>query len=233
MAGSLLTPLTMPIQNAATLLLLSAGLLLPAARHAGPATASIKVDIATVHAAALTTARGATDASDGPYLLVSVIGPGAHRESRHLPDGGHVTLEQDQAAGTMALGTLSLEPGDSVRLLISILEADSVSLPEEAQAAAAATEALGQAGAHPSAELAGAAIAPLTGRGAHWIGSATILLTNEGGTARWRGYECLRSCKVLQPPSDAALATKATAGVVELSGDGGTYHMQVAVRRTA
>jgi hypothetical protein len=196
-----------------------------------PAPASIKVDIATLHAAALTTARASGDASDAPYLLVSIVGPGSRSESRHLPDGAHLALEENQAAGTMALGAISLEPGDSVRVLISILEADSLTLGTESGAAAAATEALKSARGAPSEAIASAAIAPLTRAGVHWIGAASLLLTNEEGTARWRAYDCVKSCQVLQAPSDAGLAAKATNGVVELSGDGGTYHMQIAVRR--
>jgi hypothetical protein len=220
---------------AATTLLGSALGLFGAAPTPQRAAATIKVDIATLHAAALTKARASGDASDGAYLLVSIVGPGTTSQSLHLPDGAHVTLQENQAIPPMKLSTLTLEPGDSVRVIVSILEADQPSLPEELQAAVATTAAMAQSGARPSSDLVTTALAPLTALQAHWIGSASLLLTNEGGTAHWRGFDCLKSCSVLQPVSDGTLAESATqaAGVVELSGSSGTYHMQVAMKRTS
>ncbi len=205
----------------------------PAPRGGG---ATIKVDIATLHAAALTRARASGDASDGAYLLVSIVGPGAASESVHLPDGAHVTLEQNQAVAPMKLSSFTLEPGDSVRVLVSILESDQLALPEELQAAVATTAAMGQSRARPSADLVTTALAPLTAREAHWIGSASLLLINDGGTARWRGVDCVKSCAVLQPVTEASLAANAprpAAAVVELSGGSGTYHLQVTMQRTS
>lgn len=222
--------------NAATTLLGGFLLLLggtPAPRSGG---ATIRVDIATLHAAALTRARSSSDASDGAYLLVSIVGPGAASESMHLPDGAHVSLQQNQAIAPMKLSSFTLEPGDSVRVLLSILESDQLALPAELQAAVATTAAMGQSQAKPSVDLVTTALAPLTGLEAHWIGSASLLLTNDGGTARWRAFDCVKSCSVLQPVSDASLsanAAKPAAAVVELSGSSGTYHMQVTMQRTS
>lgn len=227
----------MLIKTAAATTLLGTLLgLLGGAPASRPSAATIKVDIATLHAAALTKARTSTDASDGAYLLVSIVGPGSTSESVHLPDGAHVTLQENQAIAPMKLSTFVLEPGDSVRMVVSILEADQLSLPEELQAAVATTSAMSASRAKPGADLVTTALAPLTALQAHWIGSASLLLTNEGGTARWSGFDCLKSCSVLQPVSEGALAenaTRAAAGVVEMSGSAGTYHMQVTMKRTS
>ncbi len=205
----------------------------PAPREA----AAIKVDIATLHAAALTQARDSADVTDGAYLLVSVVGPHSAVTTLRLPTDAHLhqTVRQDQALPPMALGSFSLEPGDSVRVMISVLEADQVSPVQETQAAQGTIDVMLSKQANPLADLVAAALAPVTRLGAHWIGSASILLTNEGGTARWRGFDCVQSCQVLQEITAGELAPGAThpsAGVVELSGSSGTYHMQLAVKRT-
>jgi hypothetical protein len=59
-----------------------------------------------------------------------------------------------------------------------------------------------------------------------------LVVTNENGPAYWRTLECVATCKVLTPPDARALDAKSpVAGVVELSGGGATYHLQVHVAR--
>ncbi|MDB4875349.1 MAG: hypothetical protein JWM41_1795 [Gemmatimonadetes bacterium] len=213
----------------------SVGVLLPvlaamsfrSAQHHVPA--KIHLTLATLHAAALTAPRAATDSVDGPYFLVSVLGPRTKTETIHLPESGHLHIRRGEALGTRPLVDLSLEPGDTVRLLVSVLEGAKVQGTDEAAAAAASTEALSQ----PAAARAGAvssALAPITKDGAHWLGSATLLLTNERGTTYWRALECVATCKVLSGATATAFAAPSgapVAGVVELSGAGGSYHMQL------
>lgn len=196
-----------------------------------PAPAEVRLTLTTIHAAALTTPRAADDTKDAPYLLISVLGPKASTTTVQLPATGHLAIQNDEALGARPLMDLSLEPGDSVRLLVSLLEGSEVQPSEEAQAAKASTSLLAQSPAAGAAELS-PALAPVTGRGAYWIGSATLLLTNEGGSTYWRALECLATCKVLKAPAGAALAPDAPdAGVVELSGSGGIYHLQMQGRR--
>jgi hypothetical protein len=204
--------------------LLSVGSLRPTPSHAGT---KVRLTLATLHAAALTTPRVATDSVDGPYFLVSIVGPHAKTETLHLPDTGHLVIHEDEALGARPLVDLSLEPGDSVRLLVSVLEARKVAAPVEVAAAAASTRALSLATTEP-ADVVSSALAPVTTDGARWLGSATLLLTNEAGTIYWRALECVATCKVLSGANSAALAApsgKAVSGTVELSGSGGTYHM--------
>jgi hypothetical protein len=199
-----------------------------------PAPTNLRLTLATLHAAALTAPRGASDSLDAPYFLVSILGPRASTETIHLPAAGHLRIHQNEALGARPLVDLNLQPGDTVRLLVSVLEGAKVHGPDEAAAATASTKALSQ----PMAARVGilsAALAPITRDGAHWLGSATLLLTNEGGTMYWRALECVATCSVLSggdatafPAADAA----PLAGVVELSGGGGTYHMQLQGQRT-
>ncbi|HST07090.1 MAG TPA: hypothetical protein VLJ83_02920, partial [Gemmatimonadaceae bacterium] len=46
---------------------------------------TVHVSVATLHAAALTAPRAATDSVDGPYFLVSVVGPKSKSSTIHLP----------------------------------------------------------------------------------------------------------------------------------------------------
>ena len=73
------------------------------------------------------------------------------------------------------------------------------------------------------------ALSPITNAGAHWIGSASLLVTNENGNVYWRALDCITTCKVLKGPAGALepKGGRPMAGVVELSGDGGTYHLQL------
>jgi len=192
------------------------------------APAAVHMTMATLHAAALTAPTGSGDTDDAPYLLLSVLGPGADTASLHLPSTGHLSIHLDEALGAGPLVDLSLQPGDSVRLLVSVLEGKQVRLSDETQAAASSTRTLGQ---HPSDRVTAlaAVLAPVTQQDAHWIGSAVLLITNENGAIYWRGLDCIATCKVLNPPAgtDLAPGAKPVAGVVELTGGGGTYHLQL------
>jgi hypothetical protein len=195
----------------------------------------VRLTVATLHAATLTTPRAATDSVDGPYFLISVLRPRAKAETIHLPSTGHLTIHEDEALGARDLVDLDLEPGDTVRLLVSVLEGKKTSDAQEIAAAAASTNALLQPGADRAATVS-SALAPVTKDGAHWLGSATLLLTNEGGTTYWRALECVSTCKVLSGAGGKAFATSGSgtiAGVVELSGSGATYHMQLQGQSTS
>jgi hypothetical protein len=110
-----------------------------------------------------------------------------------------------------------------------VLEGPGEQQSDEAQAATASTKALAQS-AESRTSVLSPALASLTEHGAHWIGSVALLLTNESGATYWRTLECVATCKVLKAPAGAALVAEAAApntGVVELSGNGGTYHLQL------
>lgn len=203
-------------------------LLLFTTASAPHAPAAVHMTMATLHAAALTTPSGSGDTDDAPYLLVSVLGPGADTASLHLPSTGHLSIHLDEALGRGPLVDLSLQPGDSVRLLVSVLEGKQVRLSDETQAAASSTKTLSQ---HPSdrATTLATALAPVTQQDAHWIGSTALLITNENGAIYWRGLDCIATCKVLNPPAgtDLVPGAKPVAAVVELTGGGGTYHLQL------
>lgn len=195
---------------------------------AGPAL-DVRLTVATIHAAALTTPRAAGDSEDRPYLLVSRLGPDTATAGTHFPDAAHLTIRHDQALDPQPLLTLSLQPGDSVRLLLSLLEGEEAPSPAETQAASAAALVLARPQADQAALLA-PALAPVTRQGAHWLGSVALLVTNEGGTLFWRAFECLATCQVLTAPKTPELVAKSAAplaGVVELTGSGGTYHMKL------
>jgi len=196
--------------------------------------AGVHLTIATLHAAALTTTTGKDDADDSPYLLVSVLGPGAASSNLHLPASGHLSIHLDEAIGAGPLTDLSLQPGDSVRLLVSVLEGKQVRLAEETQAAANSAMALSQSSTDRASTLA-TALAPLTQQNGHWLGSAALLVTNENGSIYRPGLDCIATCKVLNPPAGTALESgaKPVAGVVELSGGGGTYHLQLQSQRAS
>ena len=195
----------------------------------------LRLTVATLHAATLTTPRAATDSVDGPYFLVSILGPRAKAEAIHLPATGHLTIHEDEALGARDLVDLNLAPGDTVQLLVSVLEGKKTSGPREIAAASASTPALSQPTAARAA-IVSSALAPVTEDGAHWLGSATLTLTNEAGTMYWRKLECVSTCKVLSGAGSKAFGTSGSgtiAGVVELSGSGATYHMQLQGQSTS
>ena len=209
-----------------------AALLVPA-----PAPSHVSISLATLHAAALTTARGSTDQADAPYFLVSVVGPRVSSSAR-LPAGARFGIVNNGIVQPTELQRLELAPGDSVRVVISVLEAESGELAPETDAAKAATLALSGL-PRPLLDPAGPALGPtvagLQGAGAHWIGAVSLLLTNEGGSPYWRRMECAQDCEVLQglPGAAGAALTGPVNGVFELRGAGGTYHMQLSLRPAA
>lgn len=193
-----------------------------------PAPTEVRLSIATLHAAALTKARAAGDSTDSPFLLVSIVGPGGSIHASHVPTTGQLTIHLDEALGARPLTDLRLQPGDTVRLLVSVLEGTRVEQAEESKVVASSTKALLQTG-DARASLLASALLPITKAGAHWIGSASLLVTNENGTVYWRALDCIATCKVLKGPAGALepKGGRPVAGVVELSGDGGTYHLQL------
>ena len=196
--------------------------------------ADVRLTIATLHAATLSTSRAEGDASDGPFLLVSMLGPGTRVASVELPKTGHLSIHRDEALGPQPLVELRLAPGDSVRLLVSVLE--SVKVEESAERWAATASARAFDGSTTSDTVLASALAPLTKQGAHWLGSATLLVTNEGGVTHWRTLECVSTCRVIAPPPRSEMQpsdSSPVSGVVELTGSGGTYHLQLQGRRTS
>ena len=77
-------------------------------------------------------------------------------------------------------------------------------------------------------------VAPLVKQGANWLGSVSLLVTNEGGAIYWRRLDCVMSCRVLTGPATTALPAtggQPFASTVELSGNGGTYHLALRASR--
>src|SRR5690242_18654069 len=95
-----------------------------AARFAShrPPPVTLQLSVATLHAAALTSARAASDSEDHPYLLVAVAGPRRQTSILRLPESGHLRIRRDEALGARPLTKLQLDPNDSIRVLISVLE---------------------------------------------------------------------------------------------------------------
>ena len=81
----------------------------------------VQLSMATLHAAALTTPRGTSDSTDTPFLLLAVIGRNASKASV-LPDTGQLSIRHDGAVGARPLTELILERGDSVQVLVSVME---------------------------------------------------------------------------------------------------------------
>lgn len=220
----------MPVSSVVLSLLgiLSAGTADPDSLHA---PARLQLTVATIHAAALTAPRGATDSLDHPYLLASRVGPGPATATGRLPLASHFAIRADQALGAEPLLTLELAPGDSVQLLLSLLENPEVRLPDEARLAESSTAVLAQPGDGRGAALS-ARMAPAVASGTQWLGSLTVVLTNEGGTLRWRALDCAVTCSVLAAPDAAEIVpAPAAGGVVELTGAGGTYHLNLRAQR--
>ncbi|MDB4908003.1 MAG: hypothetical protein JWO05_2787 [Gemmatimonadetes bacterium] len=213
---------------AASWILIAPALLLGASRPSA-APEKVQLVIGTLHAAALTTSRAAGDSSDAPFFVVSVVGAHASASSV-LPASGQLRIHENEALGARPVTELSLASGDSVTVVISVLEDDKASVSDDARVAAKSAGA-GRATVSGASEMT-RLVSPLVKQGAHWIGSATLLITNEGGATYWRRLDCLESCSVLTGPSAAALPlAKGVIGVVELSGNGGTYHMQLQATR--
>jgi hypothetical protein len=173
--------------------------LIPALVLSGPRFPAerVQLNVATLHAATLTTSRAAGDTTDAPFLLVNIMGPRAASRTM-APEGEVPHIRQDGAIGARPLTELSMESGDSVQVLVSVLE-------------------------NPKSGLSGA----------QWLGSASLLLTNEGGSIFWRRLDCVASCKVLTAPAATALpsAGQPSAGVLEFTGSGGVYHLALRANR--
>lgn len=194
-----------------------------------PGPLSVQVTVATLHAAALTTARGGDDRADQPYLLASILGPGAATRTARLPDDGHLSIQLDEAVGARPLMSLSLAPGENARVVIAALEGARIDLALEGRVAMAATARPDETPSALGARLA-AVMAPLTAREDHWLGSALLDVTNEAGTLRWRTFACLATCEVLSAPDVSTAPGTPLAGVLELTGAGGTYHLKLETR---
>jgi hypothetical protein len=194
---------------------------------------TVNLSMATLHAAALTSSSTGRESVDRPYVLVSIVGPGQESRTVALPADGQLQVRRDQAVGASPLTSMALSDGDTVRILISALEGGTATARNETQASAAAARALSAQKSAPMPAVA-AALSPLMDRGAHWLGSATLLITRDTGTVVWGGLECVATCKVVSGGGATALAAfdaSASAGVVELSGAGATYHMKLEARR--
>ena len=212
------------------LLLAVAPALLATPERADAPPEKVALTIQTLHAAALTSARAPGDSTDAPFFLVTVTGRN-RGSTTILPDSAPVTLRQDGAVGARPLEVLSLAEGDSVQVLVSVLESGRgrtgmapAAEPSSTGASESATDRVARATSP---------VAPMVRDGAHWIGSASLLVTNEGGAIYWRRLECVASCKVLTAPATAVALTSArpSAGVLELDGAGGTYHLALRANR--
>ncbi len=229
-----MTPSTVLLSSALTPLLaalLSAAPVATAVPRPPVAPAKLQFTLQTVHAAALTTARSTEDAKDEPYLLLSVAGPGTMVAAMPFPAAGPLSIKLDEALPARALHTLSLEDGESVRLVLSAMEGPRGSAAEEAEAATVAAGITRQA-SDKRAEALAFALTPLTSKGASLLGAAILVVANEGGTLYWRALDCVTTCSVLTAPTAAALQGNTTnQGVLELTGAGGTYHFNLIGRR--
>lgn len=194
-----------------------------------PPADKVQLTIATLHAAQLTTPRAAGDSTDSPFFVVRVTGRNLNAISI-LPDAGQINLRRDQAAGARPLSELSIEQGDTVQIQISVMENVKAKKSDESRMTAAGANA---GSAEALMQQATAMLAPLVKDGSFWMGSANLLLTNEGGSIYWRKLDCVKTCTVLNAPASSALAKgqgQPNAGVVELSGNGGTYHLALNAR---
>ena len=212
-----------------------AGLLLVSLLSPGPAPRRVAIDLTTLHAAALTTSRGAGDSTDAPYFLVSVLGSRSHSSS-HLPASGHFRLAENAIVSPTPMEVLLLAPGDSARVVISVLESESAALAPELDGGVATTSGLSQLGRpllDPASQTLAAALTGLQQGGAHWLGSVSLLITTEGGSIWWRRMDCAEDCTVLQGLPEGTegveLGTPAR-GVFELTGSGGTFHLQLSLK---
>ena len=137
--------------------------------------------------------------------------------------------------------SLSIAPGDSVRVLFTVLEGGQVDAATEATATNALAKLKLTSGANSAAQNASAVASTLTSftsRGTNLIGSAAMLLTNEDGKTYWRALDCVNACSVSSSPvraSGSELSTQSAGGlsaIVELSGNKSTYHLKVDAKRT-
>ena len=192
----------------------------------------VQLTIATLHAAALTTARAPEDSLDAPFFVMSVIGPHAGA-SAILPEGAPLTIRRDQALGARPLTELSLADGDSVQVLLSVLENATEKGADRLRAIGLTRARAATMSSAERVDRVTRLIAPFVDQGAHVLGSASLIVTNERGATYWRSLECIASCKVLSGPAATPLSAASgqpSAGTLELSGHGGTYHLALQAR---
>jgi len=207
------------------------------ARYPAAPAAQVSLDLATLHAAALSASRGAGDSTDAPYVLISIVSGNGRSTTMEMPATGHYTIHLDQALGSTPITKLDIAPGDTVRILFSVLENNTLAdneLPVATATTRTLTEQQPRFGA-PAANVVTPALAPLTSTGAHWLGSASVLLSNLDGKLVWGAFDCVQSCKVLSSPAKdggSEVDAGGASGVVELSGSSATYHMKVSAKRT-
>ena len=162
-----------------------------------PFAARLQLDLATVHAAALTTARSTTDTSDDLVLLVTTRDEKGVTSSYRLPEEGFFTLGLDQVTRPRSFLAREVEPGETLAIEVTVRE----------------------------------------GRGAQAtsIGAFRLVLTNAADALTWKSLECTSACSVLANPASRVVATGGApvGGVVELTGAGGTYHVNLQGLRRA
>ncbi|MGV3710943.1 MAG: hypothetical protein ACO1Q7_19120 [Gemmatimonas sp.] len=201
--------------------------------------AEVQLGMATLHAAALSEARSTRDSSDSPFLIVTTLGSGSSSgSSQQFPSAHqHWAIRFDQVQAAPLLSTIALGASDSVRVLVTLLEGDQPNAAEEDAAGQALAKLRATSRETMKSEVA-AALAGLTRGGVHWIGTATLLLTNVDGRTAWRAAECVMTCSVVNSlvqgggsnlPADA---TGPLNTVFELTGGKATYHLNLTARRT-
>ena len=213
-----------------------------ALRPSRNAPAEVQLDMATLHAAALSAARTPRDTLDAPFLLVTVFGPGGTQASKQMPSANkHWMIRKDEAKGAAPLTSLTIAPGDSVRVLFTLLEGDQVNAADESTAGTALSKLKLNSDAKNASQNSSAVastLTPLTSRGAHWLGSATMLLTNERGKTYWRALDCVSTCAVSNSPVQAsgsevaAQSADGLSAILELNGNAATYHLKVTAKRS-
>ena len=186
----------------------------------------VQVGFTTFHVAGLTTPRAAADSSDAPFFLVSVVGGGARRDTM-VPGAGHWVVRLDGVIPPGGLTELTLGDADSAYVEVAVLEHGDTAAYRRLTTAPAAN---GDGVAPSKDDPAGRRIAPMTRAGAHHVGSVRLLLRRTGGVTYWQRLECTVTCRILGAPTDAPL-TQPAAGVVELTGAGGVYHLQLRASR--
>jgi hypothetical protein len=162
-----------------------------------PLAARLQLDLATVHAAALTTARSPADANDDLVLLITTRDEKGVSASYRLPEAGYFTLGLDQVTRPRSFLAREVEPGETLAIEVTVRE----------------------------------------GRGADAasIGSFKLVLTNAADALTWKSLECTSTCSVLTNPASRVVAPSGApvGGVVELTGAGGTYHVNLQGSRRA
>ena len=96
---------------AASWLLVVPAIVLSSARASAPPE-RVQLNVATLHAATLTTSRAAGDSTDSPFLLVAIVGPGASSRTM-IPQANQQQIHRDEAIGARPLTELTLASGDS------------------------------------------------------------------------------------------------------------------------